>query len=191
MNIGANVSFDGGQLAEGCSRGQHWWARHPAGHNYATAEAGPAKFGPQAHDALFVPGQASVGDGLPSRFSMPGCRVEMVGYPLQLGVHRSDQHGPRRDSYLSGAQRLDGLGESHGVRHRGHSLHPLGQQDAIGRRQPLKADFDSTVFVVHAGAKVRYILPGRLHQELDGLENPRADRPVRESENPFTGQVGG
>ena len=77
-------------------------------------------------DTLLVPGEAGVGYRLPGRFGVPGRRVKMVGHPFELGVHRPEQQGRRRDMRRFRTKRFNGLGKGHSMRDRGHPLDALG-----------------------------------------------------------------
>ena len=114
----------------GLSRGN---ARYSAGDDDAAAEAAAAQPADHAHHPFLVQGEAGGGDREAGRVGQPHRDLEVVGDPLELGVHDADQG--RLPGDLAAGDRLERVAVGEGVRDGGDALGPLGEQDAVGDGQ--------------------------------------------------------
>ena len=92
----------------------------------------PHKLADQAHHPLLVQREPGGGDRQPGRVGQPHRDVEVVGDPLEFGVHDANDGG--RDGDLAAGDRLDRVAVGEGVGDGGDAFGPLGQQRAVGDR---------------------------------------------------------
>ena len=153
---------------------------HAAGDHDAPAEPASAQATDQPQHPFLVHREPGGGHRQARRISQLGRDVDVVGDPLQFGVQDPHQRGRhRRDT---GGDALDGVAVGQGVRDRGDTFGPLGEQHAGVGGHALEPLLDPAVLVEDPHVQVRYRLTRGLDQVLDGLHDAGPDRAVRDGE---------